>query len=227
MTYPYGQKEARFRSGANHPVVGLDIDGTLGDYHGHFLAFAAGWFGRPMPHPDTINPGLPLSKFMGVPHDEYRDCKLAYRQGGQKRTMPVYPFASELTHNIRELSAQVWLCTTRPYQRLDNVDPDTREWLRRNDIVYDAVIWEGIDEGPDATKYYDLVDQVGLNRIVAVCDDLPEQTADAQRQGIHTVYLRDAPYNRGREVPGFRVTSLQELWEAIAVDIALWKDRHA
>lgn len=213
-----------FRTGADHPVVGLDIDGTLGDYHSHFLWFAQQWFGRDFPPPGEINPGLPLSKFMGIPHHEYQECKLAYRQGGLKRFMPCYPYAAELTQNIRATGTHVWICTTRPYLRLDNIDPDTREWLRRNAIQYDAVIWEGLGEGTEATKYHDLVDQVGLSRIVAVCDDLPEQTADAQRQGIGQVYLRDQPYNRDRQVPGMRVKSLSDLWLNLEIDIDLWKD---
>jgi hypothetical protein len=229
MTYPYGRPEARFRSRANRPVVGLDIDGVLGDYHGHFLAFAALWFGRPMPHPQEINPGLPLSQFMGVPHEEYRECKLSYRQGGLKRWMPVYPFAAELTYGIRATGTQLWLCTTRPYLRHDNIDPDTREWLRRNDIEYDAILWEGINEGTESTKYADLVEQVGLDRIVSVTDDLPEQTADAERLGIGdagSIYLRDQPYNRTPGVRGDRVTSLEELWHNLEFDIGVWKELH-
>jgi hypothetical protein len=223
---PYGLHWKRpFRSRANRPVVGLDIDGVLGDYHGHFLQFAAGWFGRPMPHPDEVNPGLRLSTFMGVPHAEYRECKLAYRQGGLKRTMPVYPFASGLTQNIRKVGAEVWLCTTRPYLRLDNIDPDTREWLRRNDIEYDAILWEGINEGTESTKYHDLIEQVGLDRIIAVCDDLPEQTADAEDLLIEKVYLRNQPYNRHASVKGIRVKSLIDLWSLLIIDIEMWKDK--
>jgi hypothetical protein len=222
MTYPYGESEARFRSGANKPVVALDIDGTLGDYHRHFLNFAAGWFGRPMPDPEEARHGVRLSTFIGVSHREYRECKLAYRQGGLKRTMPCYPFAAELTYGIRQEGAQVWICTTRPYLRLDNIDPDTREWMRRNEIEYDAILFEGIDE---ESKWGDLISQVGLPRIIAVCDDLPDQITDAQARGIGTCYLRDQPYNRGDSMPGFRVNGLEELWQSIEVNIGMWKER--
>src|ERR1700746_3013491 len=203
------------------PVVGLDIDGTLGDYHGHFLWFATQWFGRSFPPPDEINPGLRLWEFMAIPQHEYRECKLAFRQGGLKRFMPVYPFASELTSRIRKAGAEVWICTPRPYLRLDNIDPDTREWLRRNNIAYDGVIWEKLD---GTSKYEYLIKQVGLRRIIAVADDLREQTADAQRLGIHTIYLRDQPYNRDATVAGFRVKDLSELWLAIEVNIGMWDD---
>lgn len=224
MNDPYGLNWKRpFRTHGDKPVVALDVDGTLGDYHRNFLHFAEMWFGRPMPDPEDARHGVRLSTFIGVPHHEYRECKLAYRQGGAKRWMPCYPFAAELTANIHWAGAQVWLCTTRPYLRLDNIDPDTREWLRRNNIHYDAVIFEGID---GESKYEDLVEQVGLPRIIAVCDDLPEQVADAQRLGIHTCYLRDQPYNRGGEMPGFRVTSLEELWQAVETSIGMWNHAH-
>lgn len=172
------------------PIVALDIDGTLGDYHGHFLKFAEQWYGREMPDPTDINPGLPLHKFMGTSKSKYRECKLAYRQGGMKRSMPVYAGVAELTRYIRQtLKAEVWICTTRPYLRLDNIDPDTREWLRRNRIQYDGVIW-----GPN--KYRDLVKKVGANRVVAALDDELRLVQQAVDVGIQNVYLKDQPYNR-------------------------------
>jgi len=215
----------KFRNGADKPVVALDIDGTLGDYHGHFLRFAEGYIGREMPPANIINPGLPLWKHMRVSRNTYRACKLAYRQGGLKRSMPAYPFASELTRKLRRAGAEVWICTTRPYLRLDNIDPDTREWLRRNRIQYDAVIF-------GEAKYRELVRQVGIHRVVAVADDLPEQIGNAKQIGISHIYLMDQPYNQpqifldnsrnpvfmphDRLGPIQRVHNLKELWEDLA-----------
>lgn len=224
MTYPYGRAEARFRTGGDRPVIALDIDGTLGDYHKHFLWFATHWFGREFPEPEKAQYGVRLSTFMGVSHREYRECKLAYRQGGLKRFMPAYPFAGEMTADLRRQEAQVWICTTRPYLRLDNIDPDTREWLRRNDIEYDAVIFPGLDE-EEGTKYQDLIEQVGLPRIVAIADDLPEQLSDAYTRGIEPVYIRDQPYNRDYSINGgHRVYDLMELHRLLSIDLNIWKE---
>jgi hypothetical protein len=176
------------RNGADKPVIGLDIDGTLGDYHGHFLKFAEGWFGRRMPGPEEVNPGLPLYRFMRVTKRDYRECKLAYRQGGMKRTMPVYPGADLLTKSVRAAGAEIWLCTTRPWQRLDNIDPDTREWLRRNKVEYDYVLY-----GED--KYEELERQAGKERVIAIVDDLPEMVFEAAQLGLGPRYLRNQPYN--------------------------------
>lgn len=171
------------------PIIALDIDGTLGDYHSHFLWFAERWLGKPMPDPQTINPGLRLHKFMGITRTRYRECKLAYRQGGLKRFMPCYPGAAELSATIRRAGAEVWICTTRPYNRLDNIDPDTREWLRRNKIRYDGMLY-----GDD--KYRELNRQVGW-RVAGVLEDLPELWEEAHELFPNAfVTLRDQPYNR-------------------------------
>lgn len=199
------------------PVVALDIDGTLGDYHGHFLRFAEAWTGRPMPDPREINPGLPLFKHMHCSKATYRACKLAYRQGGLKRSMPAYEGASELTRAIRRAGAEVWICTTRPYLRLDNIDPDTRHWLRRNKIQFDAVIY-----GPQ--KYQDLVRSVGRGRVVCVLDDLPEMYKAAEKAGIKRPRLRDQPYNR--HFSGLRVDDLDLARLLILGDIRRWQERH-
>lgn len=200
--------------------MAIDIDGTLGDYHGHFLHFAEGWYGRKMPSPKDINPGLPLHKFMRTGKSTYRQCKLAYRQGGLKRSMPCYEGASELTRTIRKAGAELWICTTRPYLRLDNIDPDTRHWLRRNGIQYDAVIY-------GERKYRDLVRNVGANRVVAVMDDLPEMCEQAIAALGYSwphetgdpwppVLLRDQPYNRHwftpSRIPDMAVAQREILW---------------
>lgn len=201
------------RSKKMKPVVALDIDGTLGDYHGHFLRFAAGWYGRPMPSPDDINPGLPLHKFMQTSKSTYRQCKLAYRQGGLERSMPCYPGASELTRVIRRAGGELWLCTTRPYLKLDTINANTRHWLKRNHVQYDHIIW-------GEYKYRDLVKQVGIDRIAVAMDDLPEMIVQATNCGLYTV-LRDQPYNKHYN-HGWRVNDMAEAEEAVLFFLGKW-----
>jgi hypothetical protein len=212
-------------NGEGKPVVSIDIDGTLGDYHGNWMSFARAYFGESRVgatwDAEIVNPGLPLWEHMGIVQREYREAKLAYRQGGWKRWMPAYPGASELTHEVRAAGAEVWLCTTRPYLRLDNVDPDTREWLRRNNIAFDALLFDPVVE--DETKYHELYRQAG-NRIASVTDDLPEmiEAADFLRIPKGSVpILRDQPYNR--HVPfARRAINLNEVWHYIQQDLARW-----
>jgi hypothetical protein len=207
-------------NGHGVPVVALDIDGTLGDYHGNFVEFARRYFGRSPREWETDNPGMPMWEWMGIQQHEYREAKLAYRQGGWKRWMPCYPGAAELTRSIRSAGAEVWLCTTRPYLRLDNVDPDTREWLRRNGINYDAVLFDRLDS--KGSKYVELYAQAG-SRVACIVDDLPEMVEEAARIWYaDRVILRDQPYNqhfpwprRASNMTGLRGQVLQEIkiWE--------------
>ena len=170
------------------PLVALDIDGTLGDYHGHFIRFAEQWLGRDLPDAKSLTGGIPLYQYLHISKATYRQIKLAYRQGGMKRSMPAYEGVSELTRLIRREGCQVWICTTRPYLRLDNIDPDTRHWLKRVKAQYDGVLF-------GEHKYRDLKHAVG-DRVLLVVDDLPEMLNQAQFLGMKTV-MRRQPYNDG------------------------------
>lgn len=177
------------------PVVALDIDGTLGDYHLHFLRFASLYLGHHSGYLDAknYNGEDALSNWVmdktGCDYRTWQDIKLAYRQGAQKRTMRCIQGARDLAEACRGAGAEVWLTTTRPYLRLDNVDPDTRFWLQRYDIPYDGLLY-------DEDKYAVLAERVDPERVVAVLDDLPEMYASAaQCFGPHVPILAGSRYN--------------------------------
>lgn len=186
------------RLGTERPVFGIDIDGTLGDYHGHFISFARGWLGRQSP-PHPYDASVPMHKWLGCSKITYRQMKLAFRRGGLKRSMPCDVDAATLCRRLRERGALVIICTSRPFLSLENVEPDTVEWLRRNRIQYDGII-------SGEHKYRDLRTMYGADRIVGVLDDLPEMAEQARRCGL-PAYLRSRPHNRHVEWP--RVSDLE------------------
>ena len=161
------------------PIVAVDIDGTLGDYHGHFLNFAAEYLGR-LPRRDMAYIGdRAFSNFcedaFKISLTEYRQVKLAYRQGGLKRSMPIFPGAKDLCETIALLGAELWLTTTRPYLSLDTVVPDTEAWLERHRIRYTNLLF-------DEDKYRQLRERVDQRRVVVVLDDLPEMIHAAETE---------------------------------------------
>lgn len=169
------------------PVVVLDIDGTLGDYHGHFHNFAEAYEGRGLDM--GYDGSCELHEWYSMTLTHYREVKLAYRQGGMKRSMPAFAGAHHLASEVQAAGAEVWIATTRPYLRLDNIDPDTREWLDRNGIKYNGLLY-----GDD--KYAKLIEIVDSQRIVAVLDDLPEMCVAAyERIGPNVPLLRVAEHN--------------------------------
>lgn len=202
------------RPAPDAPVVALDIDGTLGDYHRHFMSFLSLYLGRPVDWDTELE--APFYRQLGVSKTLYRQAKVAYRQGGMKRSIPAFPGATELTHAIRRAGAQVWICTTRPYLRFDNIDPDTRHWLRRNRIQFDGFMF-------GEHKYSDLVKIVGRDRVVAVLDDLPQQVERADKIGLVPI-LRRNESNKRYVVPN-RIPYVWDLHEA-ATDILTLIEMH-
>lgn len=169
------------------PVFGLDIDGTLGNYWQHYIRFAEMWTGRPMKDWREAEPGVSLAAHCGLSKTTYRRIKLAYRQGGMKRSMPVFDGAPELVRDLRATGAEVWLCTTRPFLQVTGVEEDTRHWLRRGRFGYDGFLY-------GEHKYRDLVRAVGAERVVAILDDLDELVEQARGLGLRTVQVAQ-PYN--------------------------------
>lgn len=180
------------------PVVAVDIDGTLGDYHTHFIEFAVEWLGAQVSSDVYKYGGVPrhrewFCKTFGVDVSTFRAIKLAYRQGGHKRTMPVWQGSKDFLEAIVRSGAELWLTTTRPHDRYDRVDPDTREWLRRHGLPFHGLLY-------DEDKMDALHERVAASRVVAVVDDEPEPLSRAEELFGHNVpILRRTPYNRGIE----------------------------
>lgn len=168
------------------PVVALDIDGTLADYHGAFLAFAWRWLRGPqMPvEPDWLayRGDGSLAQHMGITVDLYRQIKLAYRQGGGKRFQKPIPGAEDMIYMLHAVGAEVWFTTTRPYNKFDSTDPDTRAWMDWYDIRGEGLIY-------DDDKYGKLLEIIGPDRVVGVLDDQLDQFDRAEELGLHPLFM--------------------------------------
>src|SRR5215472_3281640 len=203
------------------PVVAVDIDGTLGDYHGHFLDFAEAWLGRDLRRDYQGKGGFRFwfTQYNYASTEEFRAIKLAYRQGGQKRSMPVYDGAVNLYHTIIDHDAELWFTTTRPYLSLDTVIPDTVHWLARNGMTdYDGMLF-------DEDKYVKLVERVHPERIVAVIDDLPEMCDMADSVvGRPVSILIGTEWNSAHWI---RRSSMWQIIDGIGTVIDQWKESHA
>jgi hypothetical protein len=105
------------------PIVCVDIDGTLGDFHRHFINFANAYFGRTKPtnkivvedYDGSVRMKQWFCEAFGCDARVWHDIKLAYRQGAQKRSMPCFGWSPELTWDLRTLGAEIWITTTRAH----------------------------------------------------------------------------------------------------------------
>jgi len=203
------------------PVVALDIDGTLGDYHGHFIRFASQYVGRELNSGYHGVPGFrewfALNNNIGT--DEFRAIKLAYRQGGMKRSMPVFDGAQALVAEINAHDAELWVTTTRPYLSLDTIVPDTVEWLARNGMTdYFGMLF-------DEDKYEQLVYRVDPSRIVVVIDDLREMCDAADKAvGRRVAIMMGTSYN---SIIQERRSPMYDIIAGIGAIIDQWRVEYA
>jgi len=194
--------------------VAADIDGTFAKYHPTFVGFCSKYFNRPFK--DGYDGSVDFEEYLGLSRPEYRAAKLAYRQGGNKRWLPVYDGAVNFCLSVRALGAELWLATTRPWQRLDNVDPDTQEWLQRNGVKIDGLLF-----GDD--KYHQLCEHVGAARVVAVVDDLGLQIDAAKDLGLNAYQVLRQHNSGDQRDPRL---PLAEIYHRIEADINKWRIDH-
>jgi len=178
----------------------VDIDGTIGNYHAHFYRFCRRYWGLTSRNDQWDGSGE-FEDWIGITKSQYREAKLAYRQGGLKRWMPVYNGAQAMTSAIVRHDIELWLVTTRPWLRMDNIDPDTRWWLERNEITYDYLMYGTED------KYGMLLKNVELDRIIGVLEDLPDQFDAARVLGL-PVLMRMNKHNRDKNAQRYPATTL-------------------
>lgn len=183
------------------PVVAIDIDGTLGNYHPHFLKFAEMWLGRSKDWDRVYYGQEPFRDWFCQSYNcditMFRQIKLAYRQGGMKRNMPVFPTAHHFINSLNVLDVELWLTTTRPHERYDRVDPDTVEWLRRQAWQFDGLLYS-------ADKISELASRVDPARVVAVLDDQLDILQD-----VENVFGSPG----GEEIGIKRVTTWNSAWD--------------
>jgi hypothetical protein len=200
------------------PVVALDLDGTLGDYHRHLTEFMKLYWGvRLIPRMTMWEGEGEWEDYFGLTKEEYRQAKLAFRQGGWKRWMPIYPGVHQLFRSVRP-RADLWIATSRPWQRLDNIDPDTIEWLRRHRLAVDGLIY-------GADKYKQLTEVIDPDRIVAVVDDLFEQCDAAEVAGLFAIQ-RFNVHNRYPVRWPVGQSTIQDIEVELHRLIDIWETKH-
>ncbi|TXH16792.1 MAG: hypothetical protein E6R03_04950 [Hyphomicrobiaceae bacterium] len=149
----------------------------MADYHNHFHHFAISYYeGSRTVKPRGFSQWDGVGEFedhIGLTKEQYREAKLAYRQGGGKRLMPAFGMIHAPEYASR-LGFEVWITTTRPWMRHDSTDPDTRHWLEKHGVAFDHLLYE------DPNKYERLAELVDAHRVLFVIDDLDVMLRQAE-----------------------------------------------
>lgn len=206
------------------PVVVWDCDGTLFQYHEPLAYFCCEYwnlgsaaFLRARQWDGTGN----FEDALGITQTQYREAKLAFRQGGGKRTLPIFQDGGIKTvMAMKQLGCDIWYATSRPWNRLDNVDPDTRFSLARYDLPLDGILYD------DEDKYGRLVrDHLDPDRIVGVVEDLPEQIDRGEELGLPMYQIARA-HNRGVGQSRPCRVDMREVAIRLQTNLANWRHTH-
>lgn len=201
------------------PIVCVDVDGTISEYHYSLAEHCRRYFGIPYELDGSWDGRGNFEDFIGITQEQYREAKLAYRQGGFKRWSPVQEGVEDLLFKIRDIKMkrglEVWITTTRPWNRLDSVDPDTQFWLNNHFPVWDHILY-------DENKYTRLASMIDPVRVVGVIDDLPPMVAQAawhyDRKGV---WMVDRDHNRSAH-PSVPKCTLEEFAWTLEERVEEW-----
>lgn len=171
-------------------AVVFDVDGTLGNWHSQFLAFMSLWLDEEVSY--GYDGRRELSDYLGLRKEVYREAKLAFRSGGYKRWMPT--FEEDKEHPLEPIleacwGLDIWIATTRPWRRLDNVDRDLEFWLDRNGIHPKGIVY-----GED--KYAQLARIIDPASVLVAFDDDIEQIREGIEEGFEMCF-RFSKWNTG------------------------------
>lgn len=199
------------------PVVALDIDGTLGQYHETFGPFARNYWDIQVSYVQPYDGSVEFEEYLGLTKEQYRQAKLAYRQGGMKRMLPVYEGVFDFMNFLKALGVEIWVATTRPWASVQNIDPDTQFWIKRNGWEVDGLLY-----GED--KYGQLVDHVDPQRVIGVIDDQAYQLQNALHVELPTLQV-DRVHNSAPGLKWHQRGSLGDAADWLLKGYDEWNDR--
>lgn len=119
----------------------LDIDGVLNDYPECWLNFLK-------QHWSEVTLSLPLQIVnlhqakQEIPFQIYKDLKWAYRESGYKENIEPNPMASTMTWHLRQQGYHIVIITSRPVKTHPSLFKQTINWLQKNDIKFDDLIFD-------------------------------------------------------------------------------------
>lgn len=115
-------------------VCAVDIDDTIANSSEHFTQTYN------IIHQSDFKNRLEIKN--AIPELWYEDFKKYFRESGEKLHIPVKEGAKELCDYLKEKGYKIVLISARPYETYSRIFPDTMEWLKNNEINYDALYFE-------------------------------------------------------------------------------------
>lgn len=195
------EKQLDFES---NKIAGVDIDGVLAAYPEHFVNFINKRMGTDYKVSEIKEYNMKKA-FKELPDGVIGELKDEFRQSGEKRYIPVLPGAKKFLEILHRKGFKIVLLSARPYKKYKRIFADTQEWLDKNDLIHDAILW-------DEDKCNRLIREFGKDNVsFFVEDNLNNANSIAK---VSKVYLINRPYNQGNiEDSVVRINNLSNIEE--------------
>jgi phosphoglycolate phosphatase-like HAD superfamily hydrolase len=177
VEYRYKMERRLAAISPTDPVVAVDIDGVLNDYPRSFLRWVATNGGFPA---ETAHESIAELK-AAVGPKRYLGMKDNYRESGAKREQGVREGAKVLLDDLRSNGFPVVLLSKRPYWRFYRIYADTLEWLERNGLYADAVLFH-------REKHRAILES--FPKLVAMIEDDPKVADEVRAAGYQVILVR-------------------------------------
>ncbi len=171
-------------------VVAVDIDGVLCNYPEDFIKFAEEKSGNNLKKIKLKDYNLYDLLSNEIGEDKLKEIKHEFRLSGQKRFMSVIEGAKNGLSYLRSKGYTIVLLTARPYKQYPRMFADTMEWLKKNELPFDAILW-------DENKEEKIIKEFpSLNFMI---EDLHTNANKIARKG-YKVFLLKKEYNESKEI---------------------------
>jgi len=124
----------KIKKNKDSKIVFVDIDGVLADYPNEFIKFVNKKLNKKYITMPELKRSLDKLIFYKV--------KSEYRLSGIKKEMKVLNRAKDMLKKLKEKKYFVVLLTARPYKEYFRIYSDTLEWLKSNELYFDAILWD-------------------------------------------------------------------------------------
>lgn len=126
-------EKINWESAKNKKIVGIDLDGVLAQYPEGWIHFVN--MVEKSNYQDLNEVKEKLS------YRRYKNLKHQYRTSGFKETLSPRENASAFTNILKKSGYHIFILTSRPFETYEGLFKLTTNWLSRNDICYDGIIF--------------------------------------------------------------------------------------
>ena len=125
--------------------IGIDIDGVLTDEYSFVLDYGTKYFSEKKIKYNLHNDIYDSENIFEVTekqYDEFWDKYIFY----YSKNIPIRPFASEVIKSLKSAGNDIYIITSRSFTTYENkykakMQNIVKEWLDKNNVVYDELIF--------------------------------------------------------------------------------------